>query len=131
MAKMIHAIQEFTPRIVLAQTTQTRQIAELIAARTSLNRGEIQNVLCEFKDGILFFVKMGGAVKLDDLGTFTPSINLAGEIDLNFRPDKGIASELNAPGAFQGKIANRENIGKHASDLKALWNATYPEKRIP
>ena len=126
MAKLIQAVTEFGPRVALARTAQTPEIAELIASRTSMNAGEVQNALSEFKAALLFFAKQGSAVKLEGLGIFTPTVDLEGNFDVNFRLDTGVDGALNVAGAFKGDILNRENIGKTAAELKDLWNTAHP-----
>ena len=131
MAKLIQAVTEYGPRIALGRTAQTPEISEMIASRTSMNSGEVGNSLSEFKAALLFYAKQGSAVKLEGLGTFTPTIDLEGNFDIGFRLDTGIDGELNVPGAFKGEVINRENIGKSSADLKALWNADHPTDPIP
>ncbi|MBI4670177.1 MAG: HU family DNA-binding protein [Chloroflexi bacterium] len=120
MATQIQAYVAYGPRVELGNTVQTRQIAEYIASRTSLNRGEIENVLRELNEAITFFTKQGAAVKLEGVGTFTPSINLEGMFDVGFRLDTSIDGALNVPGAFTGNIRNGANIGKTNADLKSI-----------
>ena len=131
MAKLIQAVHEFGPRLALGRTAQTREIAEIIASRTSMNCGEIQNALSEIKAALLFFAKQGMPVKLEGLGTFTPSVDLEGNLDVGFRLDSSIDSALNASGAFKGDIFNREHIGKTSAELKELWNKAHPTDLIP
>jgi HU domain fused to wHTH, Ig, or Glycine-rich motif len=131
MAKLIQAVTEFGPRIALGRTAQTPEIAEMIASRTSMNAGEVGNTLSEFKAALLFYAKQGQPVKLEGLGTFTPTVDLEGNLDVGFRLDTSIDGELNVPGAFKGEVLNRENIGKASADLKALWNAEHPTDPIP
>jgi len=131
MAKLIQAVGTYGPRVEVARTVQTRQIAEYIASRTSLNRGEIEGILRELNEAITFFTKQGDAVKLENVGTFTPTIDLGGVLDVGFRLDTSIDGALNAPGAFTGEVANRENVGKSSADLKQLWNTAHPDDLIP
>ena len=131
MAKLIQAIQEQGPRLALGRTAQTPEVAEMIASRTSMNCGEVQNALSEFKAVLLFYAKQGSPVKLEGLGTFTPTIDLEGNLDLGFRLDASIDNALNAAGAYKGDILNRENIGKSSADLNAQWNTKHPTDPIP
>jgi len=131
MAKLIQAVGAYGPRVEVARTVQTRQIAEYIASRTSLNRGEIEGILRELNEAIVFFTKQGDAVKLENVGTFTPTIDLGGVLDVGFRLDTSIDGALNATGAFTGDVANRENVGKSSADLKQLWNTAHPDDLIP
>ena len=131
MAKLIQAIGVYAPRVEVMHTVQTRQIAEYIAGRSSLNRGEIEGVLREFNEALVFFAKQGQAVKLEGVGTFTPTIDLGGTLDIGFRLDTSIDGALNTVNAFTGDVTNRENIGRSSADLKAMWNAANPTDLIP
>ncbi|HEY9153112.1 MAG TPA: hypothetical protein VIN60_09530 [Anaerolineales bacterium] len=131
MAKLIQAIGAHGPRVEVSSTVRTPQIAEYISGRSALNRGEIEGILRELNAAIVFFTKQGQAVKLEGVGTFTPSIDLGGVLDVGFRLDTSIDGALNAAGAFTGEVSNRENIGKSSADLKELWNAAHPTDPIP
>jgi len=131
MAKMIQAISTYGPRVEISHTVQTRQIAEYIASRTSLNRGEIESMLSELNETIIFFAKQGTAVKLEGVGTFTPTINLEGTYDVGFRLDTSVDGALNVSGAFTGNVTNRDSVGKTSADLKTRWNAEHPTDLIP
>lgn len=113
MAKLIQAIGAYAPRIEVNRTVQTRQIAEYIAGRTSLNRGEIENVLREFNEALVFFAKQGQAVKLEGVDTFTPSIELDGVLDVGFRLDTSIDGALNAAGAFKWRHRQPRECGQN------------------
>jgi hypothetical protein len=41
-----------------------------------------------------------------------------------------LTSALNAQGAFQGEIENRENIGKTGDELVAMWNDANPDDMV-
>jgi len=98
MAQVIQSVTEFGPRLALGRTAQTSEIAELIATRTSMNAGEIANALSEFQAALLFFAKQGWPVKLEGLGTFTPSIDLEGTLDVGFRLDTRIDGAVSVDG---------------------------------
>jgi nucleoid DNA-binding protein len=77
MATRIEAIAKYRPKVDLARTVTLFELAEYIAGRTGLNRGEIQNVLAELNEAVIFFGRQGSSVKIDGLGTFWPSIKLS------------------------------------------------------
>ncbi len=131
MAALIQAISMYGPRVELAQTVQTPKVAEYISARTSLNRGEVENVLSELNEAVIFFTRQGSSVKLGRVGIFTPTINLAGVLDVGFRLDTSIDNMLNVPSAFTGNVKNRENVGKSSAEMKAMWNEEHPADPIP
>ena len=60
------------------------------------------------------------------MGTWSANISLDGSFDLQYRADTAPTNELNVPGTFAGTIRNRENIGKTADELIALWNTNNP-----
>jgi hypothetical protein len=62
--------------------------------------------------------------------TWTPSIDLGGNLAISFRPDPAFSNGLNAPGLFSGVILNRENIGKSSDELVELWNTVHPEDPV-
>jgi hypothetical protein len=130
MAKWIQAVKAFAPRLKLGHTFKTPEVTEMIARRTSLNAGEIRNVLCELNATILFCARMGSPVKLDELGTFTPTMALDGSLHIVFRPDVNLERGFNHPDAFNGEVHNRENIGKTSEELKTLWNDAHPNDKI-
>ncbi len=130
MAKLIEAVRAYGPRLALSRTVQTRELAEYISGRSSLNCGEIEGVLREFHEALIFFARQGSPVKLEGLGTFTPSINLEGALDVGLRLDTGVDGALNVPGAYKGEIVNANNIGKSSEELKAMWNKDHPDDSI-
>lgn len=130
MANKIVAINAYRPKLVLRPTVELKELVDYIAGRTGLNKGEIQMVLSELSAGVQFFNKQGQGVKLPGLGTYLPSIDLDGTLSISHRTDKEISNALNAPAAFRGEIANRENIGKTSDDLVALWNKDHPDDLV-
>jgi len=59
-------------------------------------------------------------------GTYTPNIDTSGAFDVGHRADQEIIKALNVGGAYKGVITNRENIGKTADELVAMWNTAHP-----
>ena len=56
----------------------TREIAEAIAGRSSLTRGDIENVLENFLDELPFLLKKGFSVQLGDFATVRLTISSGG-----------------------------------------------------
>ena len=131
MATLIQAVSAYGPRVEQTHTVQASQMAEYISGRTSLNRGEIENVLRELNEAISFFARQGSSVKLEGVGIFRPIIKLSGVLGIGFRLDTSINKALNVPGAFTGSVRNGENVGKSAEEIKAMWNAENPDDLIP
>ena len=130
MAKKITAIRRYRPEIKRGPTLQTRQLVEDMARRTSLNEGSIRFVVYELRDAILGAHRTGQAVKIEGLGTFTPTIRLDGSLDFLFRPDPDMLRQLNDRGKFYAKILNKANIGKSAEELVAQWNMEHPDDPV-
>lgn len=130
MASRIKAINAYRPYIVRGRRAEMDELVDLIASRTGLNEGEIRQVLLELRDSVTFFNRQGRGVKLEGLGTYTPTINLDGTFGIGHRADMNIKNRLNAPGEFRGEIENRENIGKSSDELVAMWNAEHPDDPV-
>lgn len=130
MAKRITAIRMYRPEIERGKTRQMQQIIRQIARSTTLNEGSIRYVIYELRDAILDAHHAGQAVKLEGLGTFTPTIRMEDELDILFRPDPAMLRDLNDRTQFGARILNRANIGKTADDLVAQWNAEHSDDLV-
>ena len=127
VAKKITVIRKYRPEIKRPPTQQTAQVVEMIAGRTGLNEGEIRFVVYELRDDILWAHRDGQAVKIEGLGTFTPTIRMDGSLDILFRADAEMLKQLNDPTKFRAKIVNKSSIGKSADELVARWNQEHPD----
>lgn len=127
MAKRITAIRKYRPEIEKKRTRKMPELVRGMSRATSLTEGTIRLVVYELRDHILMAHLAGEAVKVDGLGTFTPTIRISGELDVLFRPDPVLLKDLNDGSKFTAAILNRANIGKSAAELVAQWNAEHPE----
>jgi len=130
MTNRIQAINAYRPQIELGQTVQGAELTRYLADRTGLNEGEVSLALKELRDAVIFFDRSGRGVKLEGLGTYLPNIQLDGTFDVQHRLDRDVKNSLNVPGTFTGVIRSRENIGKTADELVALWNAAHPDDPV-
>ncbi|MCP5104083.1 MAG: hypothetical protein GY950_11925 [bacterium] len=130
MAKLIHAIKAYTPRLRMGRRASMKEVVGFMAGRTGLNKGAIAMVLYELKDTLAFFHLSGRPVKLDGLGAYNPKTDLDGVISLSYRIDPELKAELNTPRAYEGEIDNRDMIGKTSDDLVARWNEEHPKNKI-
>jgi len=130
MAQKIKAINAFRPRIEQGNTVQKPELVRAVSHATSLVEGSVNLVTKEMRDQIILFCSAGRAVKVEGLGTFTPSIDLENNITISFRADSAFANGLNMPGSFSGRILNRENIGKTSDELVTLWNNHNSEDQV-
>jgi len=130
MTNRIKAINAYMPNIKLGKRAELSDLVEFIARSTGLNESTIRQVLIELRDTVVFFNLRGQPVQLEGLGTYTPTIDLGGEIGIGHRADTYIKEHLNASGAFKGEIERRENIGKSGDDLVAKWNADHPDDPV-
>jgi hypothetical protein len=129
MASRITALNHYRPMIEYRKTAGPHQVAEYIAMRTGLNRGEIIMVLAELHDAILFYNGQGQGVKLESLGTYLPNINYQGQFDVAYRMDSELKRALNA-GDFSGSLRNKQSIGKSSDEIIALWNSEHPDDPV-
>lgn len=130
MADKIKAIYTYSLRIKQGLTVDMQRLVHLISRRSGLNQGTVLNVLMELRDAFVYHANVGEAVKLDGLGTFTPTIGLDGEFKIKYRMDKWLKNLMNAPGEFKGDLENKEMIGKTVDELIEKWNEDHPNDKI-
>lgn len=130
MAPRIKAVNAYRPRIEQGNTVQKPEFIRAVSRATSLVEGTVDLTIKESRDQIVEFCRAGRAVKLEGLGTFTPSIDLEGILSIAFRADPALNYGLNVPSTFTGTILNRENIGKTSLELIEKWNSDHPEDVI-
>ena len=130
MARKITAIRRYRPEIERMPTLKTAELVEDMVQSTSLNEGSIRFVVYELRDVILRAHRIGQAVKIEGLGTFTPTIHVDGSLDILFRPDPDMLRQLNDRTKFYAKILNKANVGKSADELVAQWNEEHPDDLV-
>ncbi len=86
--------------------------------------------MLELRDAVIAFNRQGRPVKLEGLGIYSPSIDLAGALKVGHRADTALTKALNTGAAYRGEVENRENIGKSSDDLLALWSAQHPDDPV-
>jgi HU domain fused to wHTH, Ig, or Glycine-rich motif len=130
MAPRIKAVNAYRPRIEQGNTVQKPELVRALSRSTGLVEGSIDQAIKELRDHVIEFCRSGRAVKVDGLGTFTPTIDLDGYFAISFRADPAMSYGLNIPGIFSGTIVNREFIGKTSDELIAKWNAEHSEDQV-
>jgi hypothetical protein len=130
MAPKIKAVNALRPRIEQGTTVQKPELLRAASRATGIVEGTLDQSIKELRDQIIEFNRAGRAVKVDGLGTFSPSIDLEGVFSISFRPDTAFARGLNVPGIFTGPIANRGNIGKTTDELVMMWNESNPDDLV-
>jgi hypothetical protein len=118
------------PRLKMGKPVEVKEIANYIADRTSLNRGEIINVIDELHDTVVHFCLQGRTVIINRLGRFSPTLKITGEIRVKYVADNDLKKAINNLNEYKGIIVNRENIVKNSDELKTIWNDLHPEDPI-
>ena len=130
MALTIQAVNAYRPRIEQGNTVQKPELLRAASRATGIVEGTLDQSIKELRDQIIEFNRSGRAVKVEGLGTFSPSIDIDGVLAISFRPSTAFANGLNIPGIFTGTIINRENIGKSSLEMIEMWNEEHPDDRI-
>jgi len=130
MAHRIKAVNAYRPRIEQGNTVQKPELIRAVSRATGIVEGSLDQNIKELRDQLIEYCRSGRAVKVEGLGTWTPTIALDGTLDIQYRPDAAFGYGLNIPGVFSGTIINRENIGKTGEELVAKWNEEYPEDQV-
>lgn len=130
MASLIEAINRLGPKIRLNSTVPQRDLAEYISKQTGLNPTQINMVLGELKDAVLFFNRQGTPVMLPGLGWFSPSITRDGQFRINLRVASDLRKGINQSSSFGGRVDNRGNIGVDNLALKTQWDTENPDNPL-
>lgn len=130
MASRIRAISAYRPRFKRGITLKMEDVIELIMRHTSLGAGEILSIAREFGDVLVYAHRLGHAIKIDGLGTFTPTLRANGRVETVFQSEPLIKRLLNHTAAMSAEIRNKSNLGKSAEELIALWNADHPDDPV-
>jgi HU domain-containing protein len=130
MTKRITAIRRYKPEIERERTLQMPDIIRDMTRSTGLSHGEILHVIYQLQEAILEAHRLGRAVKIEGLGTFTPVIRMDGSLDILFRPHVEILRQLNDWTKFYAKILNKANIGKSSQELIAQWDRDHPDDPV-
>jgi len=130
MAHRIKAINAYRPRIEQGNTVQKPELVRAVSRATGIVEGSLDQNIKEVRDHLIEYCRAGRAVKVDGLGTWTPTIGLDGTFDIQNRPDPAFSYGLNVPGVFSGTIVNRENIGRTSEELIQKWNQDNPEDPV-
>ncbi len=130
MAKIVQAVRKYGPKLERPSTVEIDELVEWMARRTGLNKSEVIAVLAELHDGLLFFNRAGRAVKLPDIGTFSPGIDRHGGLRLHFRPAVRLRNEFANGDKYYGRIKNKPRIGWSDEAYKALWDAEHPDDAL-
>jgi nucleoid DNA-binding protein len=129
MAAKITAIRKSRAEIKYGRTMQTPELVRYMADRTSLNNSEIRYVVLELHEALLGAHRQGRAVKIEGLGTFTPTLR-GGKLDIVFRAEPALRQELNLQEQFVATIRNKANLGKSAPELVSDWNEAHPDDPV-
>ena len=129
MVRKITAVRAYRPELRRLPTMRTRELVEIVVQRTSLSEGEVHHVVYSLRDVLLMAHRAGQAVKVEGLGTFTPTIR-RGRLDIVFRPDVYLRKELNHPDKLYAEILNKENLGRSADELVQQWNQEHPDDPV-
>ncbi len=127
MATILQAVIQYGPRLTLQPTTSIEGVAAWVSMRTSINKSEVAMVLSEVSEAILFYNRMGSPVKLNGVGTFSPSVDRSGTLSISLRPDMALKKGINSYGEYRGVMQNKSNAGLSNSALKELWDADHPD----
>ncbi len=107
MATILQAVNLYGPKLELNQTAQLGQVTKWMSMRTGIQKSEVQMILQEINEAILYFNSQGTPIKLPGVGIFRPTIGRRGTKRIGFRPDSELKDGMNAPGAYTGKIRKR------------------------
>lgn len=136
------------PRMIIKGQCSTEDLVNEIAKQSSYSAGELKGMLIALHEAMTHEMARGYSVKLDQIGTFTPSLGLTkgkeaelpeGDTrrnarsirvrNINFRADKELIQKTN-----QHCVLERENgtsrlkISRHSSEKRLKMAQTFLQK---
>lgn len=109
------------PRMVITDCCPTAELAERIAANSTFSPGEAAGLIRQLADEMAAVMASGRSVRLDGIGTFTPTLAL--EHDKKREAPDGSGSRRNATSIRVGGVGfrvNRRLVSE--TDRCAIWN---------
>ena len=110
----------------MGKAIKSEQFRNRIMEISRQSRAMVINIQVSEADALLEPLLHGYPVHTE-IAIFTPCIDLKGNLKVSVRMNKSILSRLNAPGAFQGKVINRRNIGKSPQETITQWREQNPD----
>jgi hypothetical protein len=130
MAKILEAVRDYGPEVKLNSPVSLRDFCRFLSMRTSMTNGQVQMMLSELNEAISYFNNQGTPVNLPGIGRFAPSIDRHGNFRIKVNVDKSLPRQINEPGAFTGRVENKQNIGLNNEGYKVLWDTDHPDNPL-
>lgn len=127
MAKIVQAVRKYGPKVERYRTADLDDVAEWMAGHTGINRSEVVMLVIELHEALLFFNRQGRAVKLPDIGTFSPGLDRQGNLRINFRADVRLKNQFGRWDKYNGRVHHKNRIGWSDAAYKAVWDAEHPD----
>lgn len=127
MASIITVRRWLGPRLKRLKTLSTQAAVEQMARNSNLTPGVVVGVLCALRALLVQSARLGQAVRIEGLGTFTPSLTRDGELRLLFRPEPALKRALAQKKDVLAAVLNARNVGATDEELAAQWNELHPE----
>jgi len=124
MAHIVQAVRKYGPRLPYRGTVDMNTLAEWMSDTTGFARPDLVGIITVLHEAILRYNQEGYAVKLPDIGTFSPSIDRHGNVRINFRPDVRLKHQIKF---YEGEIRNKRRIGWSNEEYKEFWDEQHPD----
>lgn len=143
------------PRLVLGERITTKYMAKMLAQQTTFSAAEVTALLMGLSDQMPFCLSEGNPVKLEGIGTFTPTVALrrgkdreSGEEEdekrnaqslfiggVNFRPEKSFLKDINQKCTLERsrhkfKRSSKKYTPEQRLELAKKYLDTHPYMRI-
>lgn len=127
MAKPMHAIVRYGPRLVPAPPATDDELAGQVAAGTNASPHMARMMLAQLSDALLYFLRRGSAVRVPGIGRFRAIMARDGSLRLHLVPDKGLVVALQDREQLEATVEHPERIGWTDAQYKALWDEEFPD----
>ena len=127
MAKIVQAVRKYGPKLERQTTVELEELFEWMARHSGMVESELSRTVLELYGGILHFNRQGRAVKLPNIGTFSPGMDRTGTLRTNFRMAVRLRKNFADINGYNGRIKNKSRIGWSDAAYKAFWDEQHPD----
>ena len=127
MAKPMHAISRYGPRLAPASPATDDELADQVAAGTNASPHMARMMLAQLSDALLYFLRRGSSVRVPGIGRFRAIMARDGSLRLHLVPDKRLVVALQDQEQLETTVEHAERIGWTDAQYKVLWDAEFPE----
>ena len=130
MATMREVVRAYRPELEKGEPPTDKEIMDFLVEKSELSAEQVSKMIEALGGLVFWYVVRAQPVSIPGLGSFHPTIDLAGTIDLGIDTDADLSRRMNDPGEYRAGINRHENIGVPLERLAQMWNSANPDDPV-